>query len=219
LNGKLNVLGIDDHPIVLDGYRFMFQNLDHGFDTLNFVKAYDCESAYNVINQDLVANLNLAVIDYSIPSFKEKNLYSGKDIAALLRDKAPQCKIIIMTMHKEIDIVFNIFSSINPEGFINKSDCTTDELMYGFKQVLEGNTFYSKVIGMYNNIIQKGIVLEDLDVSIIRFLARGVKNRDLSNYIPLTYPEIEKRIENIQAVLGVTGNEGLVKEARTQGYI
>lgn len=215
---KLNVLAIDDHPVVLDGYHYMFQNLDHGFEELNFVKAYDCESGFATINNDPA--FNIALIDYSIPAFPEENLYSGKDLALLVRQTAPNCKIIMLTMHREADIVFGIFNSVNPEGFINKSDCTTDELMQGFKEVLNGNTFYSKIIGNYNNLIQKGMVLEDIDVRIILFLSRGVNDGTLSSYIPLSYTEIEKRKQNIKTVLGVDGSDDeLVNAARAKGYI
>ncbi len=220
MSRKLNVLGIDDHPIVLEGYNFMFQNLGHGFNEINFVKAFDCESAYNTIEDTGGANFDLAVIDYSIPSFSNANLYSGKDIALLLRKKMPLCKIIMMTMHKETDIVFGIFNAVNPEGFINKSDCNTDELMHGFREVINGNTFYSDAIVKYSKLNQRGMVLEETDVRIIRFLSRGVKASDLSSYIPLQYNEIEQRKANIKNVLGVTGNDkDLIKEARTQGYI
>jgi DNA-binding NarL/FixJ family response regulator len=217
---KLNVLAIDDHPVVLDGYQFMFQNLDHGFDELNFVKAYDCASAFTTINSTREEAFNIALIDYSIPPFPEENLYSGKDLALLVRKTAPNCKIVMMTMHREADIIFGIINSVNPEGFINKSDCNTDELMYGFKEVLNGNTFYSEIISNYSSLKQKGMVLEDIDVRIILFLARGVTDMSLGNYIPLTYTEIEKRKENIKRILGVTGNDtDLVDKARLQGYI
>lgn len=220
LNNKLQVLGIDDHPIVLEGYNYMFTNLEHGFSELNFTKAFDCESGYNIITGKDGSKFDLALIDYSIPAYPEENLYSGKDLGILLRQNCPNCKIIMLTMHKEIDIIFNIFDTINPEGFINKSDCTTDELMFGFKEVLSGNTFYSTVINTYRNQINKGMVLDDIDVRIIRFLARRMTDRSLNNYIPLSYKEIEKRKKNIMDVLGITGSEeDLVNEARVQGYI
>lgn len=217
---KLNVLAIDDHPVVLDGYQFMFQNLDHGFKELNFVKAYDCESGFKTINTTRNEAFNIALIDYSIPAYPDQNLYSGKDLALLVRQTAPGCKIIMMTMHREADIIFGVFNTINPEGFINKSDCNTDELMHGFKEVLSGNTFYSKIISNYSSLQQKGMVLEDIDVRIILFLSRGITDIGLSNYVPLNYNEIEKRKEKIKSVLGVAGSDNdLVNEARAQGYI
>ncbi|MXN91858.1 response regulator [Flavobacterium sp. Sd200] len=220
LTKPLKVLGIDDHPIVLEGYNFMFRNLESQHERLDFVKAVDCRSAQLAVQQHSNEHFDLAIIDYSIPALPEEKLFSGKDIALLIRENMPGCKIIMMTMHRELDIVFSIINTVKPQGFINKSDCDTDELMQAFANVLKGETFYSSLITKYSNMIQKGMVLEEVDVKIMRFLARGVEDRNITSYIPLTYKEIESRKNNIKNVLGVEGNDQeLIEEARAQGYI
>lgn len=220
MNKKLHVLGIDDHVVVLEGYHYMFQNLDHNHGELTFVKAKDCKTGYKVISANQGTPFDLALLDYSIPHYEDKQLHTGADLAMLIRKIMPECKIIMMTMHKEIDIIGGILETINPEGFINKSDCTTDELSFAFKQVLDGNTFYSKAISNYLKRKEKGDALEDIDVRIILLLAKGIKNKNLSNYIPLSDSAIEKRKYKIKRLLEVEGNdEDLIHEARTQGFI
>ena len=217
---KLHVLAIDDHVVVLEGYHFMFQNLDHSYEELKFVKAHDCKSAYTAIDTHKDVPFDIALIDYSIPHFPEKNLHSGEDLALLVRQTMPNCKIVMMTMHREIDIIGSILQKIDPQGFINKSDCTTDELVHGFKTVLAGNTFYSKAITNYITRKEKGIVLEDIDMRIIQLLAKGIKNKNLSNYIHLSDSAIEKRKYKIKRLLDVEGDdEDLISEARSQGFI
>jgi len=217
---KLHTLAIDDHAVVLEGYHYMFQNLEHNFDDLEFVKAHDCQSGYLAIDMHKGNPFDVALIDYSIPQFTEKKLHSGEDIALLVRQKMPGCKIIMMTMHREMDIIASILQRVAPEGFINKSDCSTDELITGFKEVLDGNTFYSKTIYNYIERKQKGIMLDEVDVRIILLLAKGIKNKNLHNYIPLSESAIEKRKYKIKRLLEVDGgDEDLIKEARIQGYI
>ena len=220
MNQKLHVLAIDDHVVVLEGYYYMFQNLDHNHGVLEFKKANDCKTGYKVISANRDTPFDLALLDYSIPHFEEEKLYSGADLAMLIRQTMPNCKIILMTMHKEIDIIAGILDTINPEGFINKSDCTTDELVHAFKEVLNGSIFYSKAISSYLKRRERGIVLEDIDVRIILLLAKGIKNKNLSTYIPLSDSAIEKRKYKIKRLLDVEGNdEDLIHEARTQGFI
>lgn len=216
---KLHALAIDDHAVVLEGYHYMLNNLEHNFDGLQFVKANDCKTAYNVIKQHKDAPFNIALIDYSIPPYTEKNLFSGEDVAMLIRKKMPSCRIIMMTMHKEVDIIGNILQKVSPEGFINKSDCTTDELIEAFAQVINGTTFYSKTVSNYMSRRYSGIVLEDIDVRIILLLAKGVKNKNLSKYIPLSESSIEKRKYKIKRLLEVKDDEELINEARNKGYI
>lgn len=220
MNPKLHVLAIDDHVVVLEGYHYMFQNLDQDYGELKFVKAKDCKTGYRVISANRDEPFDIALIDYSIPHYEDQQLYSGADLAMLVRDTMPNCKIILMTMHKEIDIISSILSTIDPEGFINKSDCSTEELSGAFKQVLDGQVYYSKAISNYLQRRKKGVVLEDVDVRIILLLAKGIKNKNLSNYIPLSESAIEKRKYKIKRLLEIEGNdEDLIHEARTQGFI
>ena len=217
---RLHALAIDDHVVVLEGYHFMFKNLNQSFKELQFVKAHDCKTGYHAITEHEDNPFDIALIDYSIPQFPEKKLFSGEDLAVLVRQTMPKCKIIMMTMHKEVDIMNSILQKVNPEGFINKSDCTTDELIDGFQLVLKGKTFYSQTVANYIARRNNGIVLEDIDVRIILLLAKGVKNKNLTKYIPLSESSIEKRKYRIKRLLEVDGgDEDLINEARTKGYI
>lgn len=217
---QLRVLAIDDHAAVIEGYHYMFMNLGGSYENPVFVKAYDCKSGHEAISGNKSTPFDIALIDYSVPHFEEKKIYSGRDLALLLRKTMPQCKIVMMTMHKEIDIISGILDNVKPEGFINKSDCNTDELAEAFKKVLAGETFYSRAVQNYITRRNKGIVLEDIDVRIILLLAKGIKNKNLENYIPLSGSAIEKRKYNIKRLLEVKGNdEDLINEARNKGFI
>lgn len=220
MNLKLHVLAIEDHAVVMESYHYMFRNLEHNHCELKFTKAEDCETGYKAISEHQADPFDVALIDYSIPQYDGQQLYNGADLAMLLREKMPNCKIILMTMHKEADIINNILDKINPEGFINKSDCSTEDLTHAFKEVLDGNVFYSKTISTYLKRREKGVVLEDVDVRIVLLLAKGIKNKNLGNYIPLSESAIEKRKYKIKRLLEVDGNDDdLIHEARLQGFI
>lgn len=216
----LQVVAIDDHAVVLEGYHAIFKSITQENYSLNFVKANDCKSAYDVIIENEHDPFDIAVVDYSIPDYEEKGLRSGEDMALLLRELMPLCKIIMMSMHKEIDILNRVLSKIKPEGFINKSDCTTDELFDGFKKVLDGNKFYSKTIEEFQKKKDTEMLLDELDVKIVKLLSRGIKNKNLDKYIPLTVSAIEKRKYRIKRLLEVEGgDEELILEVRNRGYI
>ncbi len=217
----LHVLAIDDHVVVLEGYHSIFKNLEITYPLeLKFTKASDCKSGYEAVINHALQPFDVAVVDYSIPDFPEKKLFSGGDIAMLLREHMPKCKIIMMTMHKEVDIMDKILQKINPEGFINKSDCTTDELRDGFNIVLENKIFHSKTVTDYIARMEKGIILDETDIKIIQLLSKGIKNKNLEKYIPLSASAIEKRKYKIKRQLEVKGDdEELISVARNQGYI
>lgn len=216
----LRVLAVDDHAVVLEGYHAIFNSLNVKNTPITFSKAGSCKAAYDIIEQHSVNPFYIAIVDYSLPEYPEKELYSGEDIAKLLRVKMPDCKIVMMTMHKEVDIMGRVIENIKPEGFINKSDCSTDELFDGFRQVLDGDIFYSKTVSSFLKRMEKGIMLDDTDIQIIKLLAKGIKNKNLDKYIPLTVSGIEKRKYRIKRMLEVDGgDEELILEARNQGYL
>lgn len=217
----LHVLAIDDHVVVLEGYHSIFKSLEIApYNQLKFTKANNCQTGHEAVVNNKVKPFDVAVVDYSIPQFAEKELHSGADVAMLIRKHMPECKIIMMTMHKEMDILARIIQKINPEGFINKSDCTTDELLMGFKKVMDGEIFYSRIISNYLKRVENGIVLEDIDIRILLLLSKGIRNKNLDKYIPLSASAIEKRKYKIKRLLDVKGDdEDLIDKARNQGYI
>lgn len=187
---------------------------------LDFTKASDCKSGYEVMEKHKDNPFDIAIIDYSIPEYPEMKFFSGHDMAAHLRKIMPDCKIVMMTMHKEVEIMNNILVNVNPEGFINKSDCNTDEIAECFKAVLEDRVYYSGTISSYLKRQEKGILLDEVDTKIIVLLSKGIRTKNLSKYIPLSDSAIEKRKYKVKKLLDVTGDdEALIAEARKQGYI
>ena len=69
-----------------------------------------------------LGRIKLKINEIVLPAYEEKNLFTGSDIAILIRKIFPLCKIIIISMHKEPLWVNQIYKSVNPEGFIAKSD-------------------------------------------------------------------------------------------------
>ncbi|PZR23170.1 MAG: DNA-binding response regulator [Flavobacterium psychrophilum] len=207
--------------VVLEGYRSIFSMLEgKNFNGLAFTKARDCKSGYEVLEKHRDTPFDIAVIDYSIPEYPEMKLFSGHDMAVQVRKLMPKCKIVMMTMHKEMEIMNNILGNINPEGFINKSDCNTEEIAECFEAVLEDETYYSNTISSYIKRQEKGIMLDEIDTKIIILLSKGIRTKNLSKYIPLSDSAIEKRKYKVKKILDVTGDdEALIAEARKQGYI
>lgn len=123
-------------------------------------------------------------------------------------------------MHKEMDIMERILHKVNPEGFINKSDCSTDELIDGFNKVMKNEVYHSKTVSDHIKRIEKGIVFDATDLKIIQLLSKGIKNKNLEKYIPLSSSAIEKRKYKLKRALDVKGDdEDLINTARKLGYI
>lgn len=166
--------------------------------------------------------IHFAFIDINLPPFAEMKLFSGSDVAKLIRDYFPDCKIIIISMHNEPVWVSQIFNSINPEGFIAKSDIDYKSFPEAFKSVENNEIYCSKSINQSRKImIQQNINWNENDSMMLRLIAEGVKTKDLPNYIPLCLSAIEKRKASIkkQLILESGSNKELLDSAKSLGLI
>ncbi len=217
------ILIVDDHPINVDSYQTLLSNIESNKNT-EYLLAFDCEQAYNTINRRLLSDktINFAFIDISLPAYEEKKLFSGSDVAMLIRKKFPLCKIIIISMHKEPLWVNQIYKSVKPEGFIAKSDINYKCFPEIFQSIEKNEVYMSQSIKMSQKImIQKNINWDDYDSKILQFIAQGVKTINLPNYIPLSLSTIEKRKANIkkQLVLNTSSDKELIDIVKNLGFI
>jgi DNA-binding NarL/FixJ family response regulator len=222
-NQNRNILIIDDHPMSVDSYKTLLSTIVSN-EKSHYLLGYNCEEAYNILQQTKhnKETIQFAFIDVNLPSFEKKKLFSGCDIAKLIRDYFPECKIIIISMHSEPVWVSQIYTSINPEGFIAKSDIDYKSFPEAFKSVENNEIYSSKSIKQSRKImIQKNINWNENDSIMLRLIAEGVKTKDLPKYIPLCLSAIEKRKASIkkQLIRESGSNKELLDSAKSLGLI
>ena len=223
IHPKRTILIVDDHPITVDSYQSLLATIESNKQA-NYLVAFTCEQAYNTINSNHLENqpIHFAFIDISLPAYKEKNMYSGIDIALHVQKLFPQCKIVIITMYKEPLWVNQIFKGLNPEGFIAKSDINFKNFPEIFQSIEKNKVYISQSIKLAQKIlIQNNINWDDYDSKILHYITQGIKTINLPDYIPLSLSTIEKRKANIkkQLILTTGSDKELIDIARKLGFI
>lgn len=224
MNKPLIILIVDDHPMTVDSYSNLLSNNDFQKNTPNFVKSYNCQDAYNQIFFHLKQNTNidLALLDISIPPYKEFNIENGIDLASLIRKKFTNCKIVLLTMHSEPLTVDKIIKEINPEGFVSKSDINFELFPIICKKIMDGDTFRSPtILESQRELFKRNINWDKHDSQILILISQGVKTVNLPNYIPLSMSAIEKRKANIkgQLLMGKGSDRDLINKAKKLGLL
>ena len=222
-NTNRNILIVDDHPLNVDSYRILLSGIESN-NNANYLLAYDCEEAYKLL---LKTNLNsetidFAFVDISLPPFEEKNILSGSDLALEIRKLFPLCKIIIISMHKEPLLVNQIYSSIQPEGFIAKSDVNYKIFPEVFQCIANDEIYFSPSIKQAQKVmIQNNINWDNHDSKILQLIEKGIKTINLPEFIPLSLSAIEKRKANIkkQLILESGSDKELLDAARNLGFL
>jgi DNA-binding NarL/FixJ family response regulator len=219
----VRVLMVDDHPFIIEAYK----NAIKGYNTkgvyeFTVVQAKDCKTGYEaIVNEDNVA-FDIAFFDLSMPTYEEKGIHSGEDLALLVKERMPACKIILLTMHSEMLKINTIIKNINPNGLVIKNDLTFDELLLAFDKILKNENYYSQtVVKLVSQIQFDSNEMDVFDKQVLFHLSKGVSVTELSQYVPMAPAVIEKRLTNIKSVLGLNqvSEAELVQEAKNKGII
>jgi DNA-binding NarL/FixJ family response regulator len=219
---KNNILIVDDHPFIIEGYKNAITRYNPNEFEFFITQAKDCESAYGIITNPDALLFDIAFLDISMPPYEEKNIYSGEDLARLISEFMPNCKIILLTMYTELLKIKTIIKTINPNGLVIKNDLTFDELLFAFDKVIKNEKYYSQsVLKMLSQSEEDSIEIDQFDKEILFHISKGTKLSDIPQYIPISLGAIERRKIKLKELLKIEEGSDidLVREAKIKGLL
>ena len=219
---NIKVLIVDDHPFIIQGYENVIKRFPNKKIEFTITQATDCKTGYETIMNDNGTTFDLAFLDVSMPVYAEKNIQTGEDLAKLLNQEMPECKIVLLTMHSESLKVQKIIDEINPLGLVIKNDLTYDNMLLAIDTVIKGEKFYSDSVIKFLNTQQKEKIYVDvIDRQILHFLNKGIPAGDVALYIPISSSSVKTRIENMKELIGKSNytDQELVNEAKENGMM
>ncbi len=218
----VNLLIIDDHHLMIEGYKAILNYSDCGF-KFSLSTAHDCESGYRILgNPRNASKFDLIFIDRGLPPFEQEKIHNGDDLAILARRNFPETKIVILTSHAQAFVLYNIVKEINPDGLLVKSDFDAEQLLEAVRRILAGEIFYSNTVRQnIRELSARNAYLDNYNRQIITLLSKGIKTKSLPDYLPLSISAIDKRKVQIRDYfnIGCGGDEDIIREARTAGFI
>ena len=215
---------IDDHEVTIQGYKSIldeFSNNNYAFETEtsnSFSDALD-KIKYSIAGEN---SFDIIFLDISMEPDEKLDIYSGEDLGIKIREISPQSSIVVLTMHNENYRLYNILKSLNPEGFLIKSEVQPSELNQALEEIINDRFYFSYSI---KNLLRKQIIsevtLDNIDRSILYRLSTGMKTKNLTKVIPLSLPAIEKRKRNMKEAFGVDtgGDLILLEKAKKLGFL
>ncbi len=218
---NVNVLIVDDHPFIIQGYKNVIRLYPNKKIEFTFFEAIDCQSGYEMILNSEI-KFDLAFLDISMPSYPEKEIHTGEDIAKLLIKEMPDCKTFLLTMHSESLKVQSIIDEIDPYGLVIKNDLTFDSMILGLGAVMKGEKYYSNsVIRFLNNQQKEKIYVDVIDRQILHYLNKGIKYDDIPLYFTISSSNVKIRIEKMKELLGMIGSSDIefAKAAKERGML
>jgi DNA-binding NarL/FixJ family response regulator len=218
---NINVLIVDDHPFIIQGYKNVINLYPNKKIEFSYTEAIDCKSGYETIMNSEI-QFDIAFLDISMPQYPEKNINTGEDLAKLLIQKMPDCKIVILTMHSESLKVESVIEEINPLGLVIKNDLTYEQMILALTTILKGEKYYSEaVITFLNQQQQEKIYVDVIDKQILHYINKGIDSEDIPLYITISSSNVRARKERMKELLGMpeSKDEEFIKAAKNKGML
>lgn len=125
----IKVLLVDDHRIVLDGLKSLF-NDDDDFEITAAVSSPS--EALEKINATVP---DILLTDYTLPGM------NGLELSEIVKEKYPEVKRVILSMHDEGHLVKQVMKA-GVDGYLLKS-IQQGELKNALKQIMNGMPYIS----------------------------------------------------------------------------
>ncbi|MCD0472491.1 response regulator [Flavobacterium sp. JAS] len=114
---ELNILIIDDHPLITEAYkRIFFDNNNYEINS-HIVKSYG--EALVILNG---SNFDVVFIDFELSASNDGFHISGERLTILIRSKFPKMKIIVEISESKARL-FSIFPFYDNPGFVVSWQC------------------------------------------------------------------------------------------------
>lgn len=130
--------------------------------------------------------------------------------------------IVFMSSFSDNYRINSIMQSVDPEGYMVKSEIDQQSLQAMVKTVLKAPPYYTqKALAAIRKRMANDLALDENDKKILYHLSIGTKTKDMVNYISLSLPGIENRKRHLKAIFGVEkqNDQALITESRNRGFI
>lgn len=206
------VLLIDQNSLTLEGYISSILKIAKNVYSFSFLKAVNCFQGYKIITENHIENKTISalILDIDLIPYHEKRIFCGGDLAQFFQDKFPNSKIIFITSVQEGIKLNKIIDIVKPAGLLYKSDIDAIILTSLFKKIIRDSSccFTPSIVKAIADYNKQQFTFDAKDIEIIHLIEKGIKTKNLPNYLGITLSAIEKRKTKIkQQVLGKKGND------------
>mgnify|MGYP000694594110 CR=1 FL=1 len=99
----------------------------------------------------------------------------------------------MLAMHTEPLVLYNVYKSVNPEGFLSKNDIDFEMFPEIINKIVHVENYYSTSIDKaIQKLVKQTFGWYEFDLQILLLLEKGIHTKDLPYYMNLSLSSIEK---------------------------
>ncbi|MFP2995764.1 response regulator transcription factor [Spongiivirga sp. MCCC 1A20706] len=224
MNNDIKILIVDDHPMIIEGYKNSLMNRpDDGY-RLIIESANDCDQAIQKISDSVTSPqpFNVLFVDVNLPASADGAFLSGEDIAKFAKKKIPTSKVVILTMHGEDQRIGHILKNVDPDGLLIKTDVGAKVFVDAFHSVLKNEPYYSaSVMKHLRRRIQYDFDLDIKNQKILEYLAKGIPTSDITDMVGLSRRAVVYRKGQLKQQFDIpdASDAELIEKAKSLGFL
>ncbi len=214
---KKRIVIAEDHTILRAGLKALLES------NPTFEVVGEADNGRDAIRRVAELKPDLIIMDLSMPGL------SGIDAVKDIRDRYPEVKALVLTVHSEEEYVLSSLEA-GANGYVLK-DATQTELIAAAERVLNGKTYLSpeiteKVVDSYlqaNKNSQEPATKWDSvtqrERQILKLIAEGHTNKSMASYLCISVKTVEKHRANLMKKLDLHSVSALTTYAMEKGII
>lgn len=204
---KIRIVLADDHALIREGFKKLLIERENPFVEL----VGEAENGKELL--EIVAKIqpDLVLTDIKMP------LLSGLDALKEIKEKNPEIKVVILTMHEESEYIKRAISS-GADGYLSKS-IEKDELERAIKTVYNGAKYFSaSVNAIILTQLSEQHAIEQTDISprekeVLQLVAEGFSTKQIAAQLDISNRTVETHRINLLKKLKANNTAELIKKS------
>lgn len=209
----IRVLVADDHALVREGIRHVL-DAEPGIDVVA-----EAANGREAVELALLHRPDVIVLDITMPE------ETGLKAAARLRELLPSARVLLLSMHENIEYVREGMR-IGTHGYILK-DSAGEELRAAIRAVFAGGTFFSPAVVRRLSTIDPAIttpttlldLLTPRERDVLDGVSRGLTNKAIAAELGISRRTVEAHRESLMRKLEIHNVAGLTRFALEAGFV
>ncbi len=200
----LDVLIVDDHPLLISGCRSLFASDPH----IRLSEAYSEKSGHEAY---LEIRPDISIIDINLPGL------SGFELLRRIRKEDPSAKIIMFSMNDEPAFVVRAIE-LGANGYVSKGD-DPKHLLSAVRSVANGQNFIAPHLAQAVTFSTASVranpasQLSSRELEILRLLSRGKNIGEVAETLDISYKTVANSTSRLKQKLGAHSHSDLIRIA------
>lgn len=213
MTDSINIVLVDDHPIILDGLEAMLLGAPN---ICILGRALRGKALFDLLQQ---VKPDIIVLDLHLPEM------SGLEIADRLRSDFPHIKVLILTAESDRTTIVSATRK-GIRGFLPK-DCPKEELIQALQTIAQGGVYYAQSIApiVFASFSEQmggasdqstppaPHVLSERELDVLKRFANGLSYKEIAAQLFISSRTVESHKKSIFKKLHLNNHAELVKYA------